>query len=77
MITELKNRRYLVWNKKLGKTNLTPMYFKLKFNRHNNEIEFKPIRLINFYSYSIEELESMLKQLKEINKELNNEPCNC
>ena len=71
MITEIKNKRFLVWNTNLSKTAYTPMVFRLKFNRHSNEVEFKPVgNLLNTYSYSVQELESMLQELKEINKEL-------
>lgn len=74
MIIELKNRLYLVWNKKCAKTRLRPVYFKARFNKDISEVEFKPVgNLFNSYAYTIAELESMLKTLREINKEIKGE----
>lgn len=70
MLYQYKNRKYLVWNKNLKKTRYGPMIFILRFNKDSNEFEFRPKSWINCYSYSISELESMLKELKEINKEI-------
>ena len=71
MIISLKNRHYALWNKKLNNTiRYSPTILKLIFNKNSNELDFKATGLFNTSVYSIEELESMVKELKKVNKEL-------
>ena len=69
MIIETKNRRILVWNKKLSNSMYVPSVHRLFFNKYTNQIEFVKGNIFQTH-YSIEELESMLIYLKDINKKI-------
>lgn len=69
IIEKSSGNKVIVWSSKLSKTHSRPMLLRVFFNKDSNELEFCDGHIFCKH-YSIEELESMLKYLKEKNKKV-------
>ena len=70
MIIKYKDSIIGVWDSKIKNTSrYKPQEMRCQFDKNTNQVVLRTMGLFNVATYSIEELEGMLKYLKSKNKE--------